>query len=179
MKFAGINHDEKLKFVFCRFPELPGSARISRRRESTPVMTKKATTDEKVFKRSTTVVQINPDSNQTLDVSATATTTTSELPKRFGVTKIIRDFEKFATQRSRHFNQSDSLVEETMTDSSQASASSPDKLKNKFLKNRRKISGTVPKNLSYLKQASVVDSPVYRRQRRTGIHVETSNFSEV
>ena len=112
-------------------------------------------------------------------VTTASTTTTTSEPKRHGVVRIIKDFEKFATLRSRHFNQSESLVEETMTDSSQASASSPDKVKNKFLKNRRKISGTVPKNLSYLKQMSAVESPVYRRQRRPGIHVETSNFSEV
>ncbi len=150
------------------FSESPGSAKSHRRRESTPVMTATTSAEEKVFQRSATSVQLNlPSASPTVDVA-----TANEVTKRHGVTKLVKEFEKFATIRSKHFNKSESPTEET--DGLISSRS-----KNIFLKNRRKISGTVPKNLQYMKQSSVVESPVYRRQRRPGIHVETSHSTEV
>ena len=140
--------------------------------------------DEKVFKRSVTSSDIFVTPFGTNDVS-----TTNETSKRrgLGVSKLVKEFEKFATIRSRHFIQSESVIEETDSSKQQqqpatataAAAAASTSSKNIFVKNNRKISSTVPKNLLYKKQTSLGDNTVYRRQRRDGIHVETSNSTEV
>lgn len=101
------------------------------------------------------------------------------------MSKLVRDFEKFATVRSRYFKQSESVIEEV--DSSQpaaaAAAATVNSLttpKNIFVKNRRKAGAgaTVPKNLHFSKQISVGEGATYRRQRRQAIHVEIQNSTE-
>ena len=138
--------------------------------------------DEKVFKRSVDSSDIFVTPFGTNDVS-----TTNETSKRrgLGVSKLVKEFEKFATIRSRHFIQSESVIEETDSSKQQqqpataTAAAASTSSKNIFVKNNRKISSTVPKNLLYKKQTSLGDNTVYRRQRRDGIHVETSNSTEV
>ena len=160
------------------FSEYPGSAKSQRRRESTPILgtpnvAKRC--DEKSLKRSVTSSDLIPTSQNDEMIK-------HKVPK---VSRIVRELEKFATLRSRHFNYNETVAEETdsscqFTVDSVADVNPESSMvKSIFVKNRKMNSGTVPKNLQYLQQISSGVSPRYRRHRRPGIHVISPESTEV
>ena len=167
------------------FSEYPGSAKSQRRRESTPIVGTPNVVkreDVKSLKRSITSTDLIPTNHHDDDMAKF-----NELVKKHKVptvSRIVREFEKFATLRSKHFTYSESVAEETDSSSqftvdSVLDTNAESSVKNIFVKNRKKNSGTVPKNLQYLQQISTGISPRYRRHRRPGIHVVSSDSTEV
>ncbi len=104
------------------------------------------------------------------------------------VSRIFRELEKLSTLRSRQFvpiesfaEETDSSTQVTITSDTSSQLETLPGVRSMFAKNRQKISGTMPRNvnLQYLKQISTGVAPTYRRHRRVGIHVPSSDSTEV
>ena len=148
--------------------------------------------DDKYLKRSSTSQDLIPQIVTTPPTSPTKIAAGNDIarrPKVATVSRIVREFEKFATLRSRNFNP-DSFAEETdssqMTVTSDVTISNPNQKRdsqgqNIFVKNRRKNNGANHKrtNLDFLTQISTGVSPTYRRHRRQGIHVVKIDSTDV